>query len=148
MRCMKISTALLAVPVCVFALACESDTATEESLVAPPGPSFAHFPAALTCTHTAGVEAHRQGPNAWQITGTSGPDTINCTGETEDVTIIGGDGNDILTCGTGNCRLVGGNGNDDLNGGTGNDHLIGGKQNDDCSGGGGVDRFQGCETIS
>ncbi len=40
MRCLKISAALLAVPVCVLALACESDTATEESLVAPPGPRF------------------------------------------------------------------------------------------------------------
>ncbi len=40
MRCLKISAALLAVPVCVLALACGSDTATEESLVAPPGPRF------------------------------------------------------------------------------------------------------------
>ena len=42
MRCTKIPTALLAVPLCLGALACENPTETEqlEDLTNPPAPSF------------------------------------------------------------------------------------------------------------
>ena len=60
----------------------------------------------------------------YQITGSSGDDSIEIYGESDD-TIIGGDGNDSLDAGAGKDRVVGGNGNDVLMGQQGRDRLAG-----------------------
>ena len=117
MRCMKISTALLAVPVCVFALACESDTATEESLVAPPGPSFASAPSAA-CTDVGVTGVVFKGANVY---GTDGDDHISCTNAPKKLRIFGGDGNDIISGGDGNDLIRGGLGDDVISGDDGDD---------------------------
>ena len=58
---------------------------------------------------------------------------------TENVTLVGGDGNDSLTGGAGNDSLDGGNGSDVLSGGAGNDLLSGGADNNSMFGGDGND---------
>ena len=133
MRSMKISTALLAVPVCVLALACETDTATEESLVAPPGPSFGHLGAVTMCIVSAGVVQKVKG-HTIAVTGTSGIDHINCddaslkvqvsAGKGSD-NVLGSDFDDHISGGKGCDRVGGGDGNDVVDGGPGNDSEIG-----------------------
>lgn len=58
-------------------------------------------------------------------------------------TLLGGNGKDILTGGSGNDCLQGGNGKDVLNGGAGNDCLDGGNGKDVLSGGLGDDTLVG-----
>lgn len=73
------------------------------------------------------------------ILGTSGADTFNETGSSEEYYINGGMGNDTLTGGINRDFLVGGAGNDTLDGKEGNDSFIGGGGNDTITGGIGDD---------
>jgi Ca2+-binding RTX toxin-like protein len=73
------------------------------------------------------------------ILGTSGADTFDETGSTEEYYINGGRGNDTLIGGVNRDFLVGGAGNDTLNGKAGNDSFIGGGGNDTITGGTGND---------
>jgi Ca2+-binding RTX toxin-like protein len=57
--------------------------------------------------------------------------------------LLGGDGNDTLTGGSGNDRIDGQDGNDSLFGGGGNDSLTGGAGNDFIAGGAGNDTLVG-----
>jgi Ca2+-binding RTX toxin-like protein len=70
-----------------------------------------------------------------------------------DVTVLGGDGNDVLWTSSGNDSLVGGTGNDSLDGGAGNDTLDGGTGSDSLRGGKGNDSYRmargyGSDTVS
>lgn len=58
-----------------------------------------------------------------------------------DVTILGGDGNDVLWSSAGNDHIYGGTGNDDIDGGSGNDVLYGGTGADVLYGRSGADTF-------
>ena len=62
---------------------------------------------------------------------------------TQQMTIDGGSGNDLLQGGGGNNLLIGGSGNDALYGDGGNDVLLGGDGNDDLIGGAGDDVLVG-----
>ena len=86
------------------------------------------------------------------VTGTSGNDTIDCTGAAPGKTIEGNDGNDTITGtafddtingGAGNDTITGGDGNDTLTGSGGNDSLTGGLGDDTLSGGVGDDVLDG-----
>jgi Ca2+-binding RTX toxin-like protein len=88
------------------------------------------------------------------VEGTAGNDNINLSNNPDDVTIIGGAGNDTLTGGGGDDDISGGAGNDTingnggddlLNGGAGNDTINGGLGNDDISGGADNDTLSGNE---
>jgi hypothetical protein len=57
--------------------------------------------------------------------------------------LMGRDGNDVLTAGSGGSHLYGNNGNDILNGGKGDDLLHGGAGNDTITGGDGADTLSG-----
>lgn len=73
------------------------------------------------------------------ILGTSGNDTFDETGSSEEYYINAGMGDDTLTGGINRDFLVGGAGNDTLNGKEGNDSFIGGGGNDTITGGTGDD---------
>ncbi len=86
------------------------------------------------------------------IRGTSHNDSVNASGNTAPVTIIGLAGNDTLTGGSGNDEINGGAGedlingnagNDDIDGGGGDDTINGGEGHDDILGGGGNDTIDG-----
>jgi Ca2+-binding RTX toxin-like protein len=77
------------------------------------------------------------------IDGGAGNDTIDATGSTVGLTLLGGLGNDVLTGGSGDDVLDGGAGNDTLNGGAGNDTISGGDGNDTIA----VDTTTGIDTI-
>ena len=141
MRYMKISTALLAVPLCLVALACENatDTGQPEALTNPSGPSDAHddqsddgFPFTLAngCLTTVGVT---QSAGGRVVRGTAGDDAINCNdyNGVRGVTVFAGDGNDLIVGSMRNDRLFGGRGCDRVEGGLGgNDLVVGGPGND------------------
>jgi hypothetical protein len=59
------------------------------------------------------------------------------------LTVLGGNGHDVLNGGPGKQKFFGGNGNDELNGAGGGDDLRGGRGADDISGGGGRDKIKG-----
>jgi len=122
MRCMKISTALLTVPVCVLALACETDTATEESLVAPPGPSFKHEGAPALCAVSADVVQKVKGHRI-VVTGTDGNDNIGCAGASLPVHISTGKGNDFILGSQFDDEIKSGKDCDFINALGGNDHV-------------------------
>ena len=69
------------------------------------------------------------------LTGGSGVDTID-----------GGNGKDVLAGAAGDDVLTGGNGRDVLDGGEGNDALSGGRGRDQVTGGPGTDTFNGDQT--
>ncbi|MGB3280150.1 MAG: calcium-binding protein, partial [Pseudorhodobacter sp.] len=73
--------------------------------------------------------------------GSVGNDTIDATGQTMSLLIVGGDGNDSLVGGSGNDSILGGSGNDTLDGGDGNDIMLGGIGDDLFIGGQGNDRY-------
>lgn len=60
-------------------------------------------------------------------------------------TIIGNDGNNVISAGTANDTVVGNGGNDTLNGNAGNDSINGGIGNDVINGGAGTDTLLGGE---
>ncbi|WP_424628763.1 glycoside hydrolase family 113 [Bradyrhizobium sp. SYSU BS000235] len=62
---------------------------------------------------------------------------------TDDDTLDGGPGNNVIHGGAGNDLITGGTGNDQLYGDDGNDHLIGGGGKDLMSGGAGQDKLEG-----
>ena len=78
-----------------------------------------------------------------RISGFTGDDTIDATGALADLSMQGGDGNDILIGGSGHDTLFGGTGNDQLFGGDGDDMLLGGPGQDSLFGGAGNDTLIG-----
>ena len=136
MRCMKISTALLAVPLCLGALACENPTDTEqpEALTNPPAPSFAHLSEvtlANGCEASPGVTLRRGGK---EVVGTELADWINCHDYdgpgSKGVTIRAGDGNDLVVGSQRDDKLFGGKGCDRVEGNDGDDLVDGGPGDD------------------
>jgi Ca2+-binding RTX toxin-like protein len=91
---------------------------------------------ALSCEATAIA--------GFEVNTGAGNDTVTL-GRTVPVpaTIRGGEGDDVLTGGTGNDKLIGGPGDDELNGRGGDDLLIGGSGDDELNGGPGEDRLVG-----
>jgi Ca2+-binding RTX toxin-like protein len=75
------------------------------------------------------------------LTGTAGADVIVGLGGND--TISGLDGNDTICGGDGNDLISGGNGDDALFGGAGNDTLKGGAGNNTLNGGAGTDSCKG-----
>ena len=74
------------------------------------------------------------------VSGGNGDDTISLDNAAlPPAQLFGGNGNDVLTGGSGADQLFGGNGNDTLNGGDGNDILDGGAGDDTVVGGKGTD---------
>ncbi len=74
------------------------------------------------------------------VSGGNGDDTISLDNAAlPPAQLFGGNGNDVLTGGSGADQLFGGNGNDTLNGGDGNDILDGGAGDDTVVGGNGTD---------
>ncbi len=71
--------------------------------------------------------------------GTNFGDTMDATGETQNITFRGEGGADTLTGGHGNDTLDGGFSQDSLDGGDGDDHLTGGYGDDTIIGGDGMD---------
>ena len=168
---MRRSPILGALLIPLVALACESDTRTEESLVAPPGPSFSHV-AITGCEFlSAGVtEAIKANPHRIVVTGTSGNDRILCRDASQGVIVRAGKGNDVIagspfddniSSGSGCDSVFGEDGNDFIRLGTGddsgdcggtagggfgqggNDHIRGGPGNDNLNGGPGNDVCEG-----
>ncbi|MBI1309979.1 hypothetical protein GC176_01630 [bacterium] len=76
-------------------------------------------------------------------TGTDGPDRLDATGFTGNVSLTGLAGDDVLIGGLGNDLLDGGDDRDMLIGGPGNDSLLGGLHADTLSGNEGVDEIDG-----
>jgi len=76
-----------------------------------------------------------------RVEGYLGNDTINATGQTNQILIWGNDGNDIITGGDGDDILLGGSGDDILSGGDGNDTILGEAGDDTMTGGAGNDVF-------
>jgi hypothetical protein len=77
------------------------------------------------------------------VTGKDGEDTITLAPGTDvGASLVGGNGNDVLTGGTQTDVLEGREGNDTLNGGGGNDYLLPGYGTDHVDGGGGNDRIE------
>ncbi len=74
------------------------------------------------------------GSTPWSLTGGAGNDLLDATAALASVTLLGGDGDDILN---------GGRGNDLLDGGEGNDRLLAAIGNDTLHGGGGLDTLDG-----
>ncbi len=75
-----------------------------------------------------------------------GNDTVDLTSSIYaygDVTLDGGNGDDVLWANAGNDVLLGGAGNDNLYGGVGSDQLIGNDGNDTLDGGEGADQLIG-----
>ena len=79
------------------------------------------------------------------IIGGDGDDVLSAEGVTEDVLIIGGAGNDTITGGDGNDLIDGGEGNDVIIGGLGNDNIVGGDGDDVITGGAGNDILTGAD---
>ena len=73
------------------------------------------------------------------IFGEEGDDTIS--GGADNDSLFGGEGADVLDGGEGDDLLLGGEGNDTLTGGAGEDMLIGGEGDDELTGGGDADTF-------
>ena len=103
--------------------------------------------AAAGCIVSLGVTQ-----TATTVTGTSGDDTIDCSGATSGKMISGYGGNDsitgtsfddVITGGGGDDTLMGGSGNDFVQGSVGNDSLYGGDGNDTLIGKAGNDIVKG-----
>lgn len=118
----------------------QSSSGTNVTIGAAGAGSFTHSVTGTTGTFT-GFEV---------ISGTAFADTINGSGNTQSMTLIGEGGNDTLTGGSaadtlqgddGNDSLSGGDGNDSLTGGLGNDTIFFGAGNDTAFGGDGDDLF-------
>ncbi|MBI1314967.1 hypothetical protein GC176_27050 [bacterium] len=78
------------------------------------------------------------------IIGSAGDDRLDASGfDAANVTLIGGDGNDVLVGGKFNDILQGGNGDDTLRGGAGQDRLFGEGGNDRLKGQGSIDQLSG-----
>ena len=113
----------------LVALACESDNSTEESVLAPPGPSFKHEGAPTLCAVSVGVVQKVKGHKI-VVTGTDAADQINCSSASLPVHVSAGKGNDnvlgsfwddVLDGGPGCDRVHGNLGDDEVKGGPGND---------------------------
>ncbi len=89
------------------------------------------------------VFTNATGATSYTLNGGAGDDSLDATSATSAMTLIGGDGNDILKGGRNGDLLNGGTGNDSLDGGLGNDTLFGGAGNDTLKGGVGDDRLAG-----
>jgi Ca2+-binding RTX toxin-like protein len=93
--------------------------------------------------------AAQSGPrirNIERIDAGSGDDVVDLTSQRYsygNVTVDGGDGNDVIWSSSGDDVLLGGGGNDRINGGSGRDYLFGGSGRDTLVGGRGLDIMQG-----
>ena len=81
--------------------------------------------------------------NVELIRGYTGADSVDATGKTEALFIVGDGGNDTITGGSGDDRLIGNADNDVLNGAAGADFIAGGTGADTIEGGAGVDFMRG-----
>ena len=100
---------------------------------------YSAFPNGIRVPRIAGIE---------RIEGGAGDDVIDLTSDVYaygNITLDGGDGNDVLWASSGNDILLGGAGNDDLFGGAGNDYLAGDGGNDTLNGDRGNDLLEGGE---
>jgi len=116
----------------LVALACESDNATEESILAPPGPSFSHV-AITGCSFLSLGVREIIADHRIVVIGTTGEDFIQCAGASVGVTVRGLGGDDIISgsafddnlFGNGGCDVVfGADGNDFIDLGPGDDSGI------------------------
>ena len=103
-------------------LACESDSATEESVLAPPGPSFKHEGSPTLCGVSVGVVQKVKGHRI-VVTGTDGNDNISCTGASLPVHISAGKGLDFIIGSRFDDEIKGGMDCDFIQGFDGNDHV-------------------------
>lgn len=74
-----------------------------------------------------------------RVNGFTGNDQIDASSLSQGILLFGGDGDDLLSGGSGHDVLIGGAGDDTLNGGDGNDSLLGGTGDDIFNGGSGND---------
>jgi Ca2+-binding RTX toxin-like protein len=84
--------------------------------------------------------------NIERIDAGAGDDVVDLTSlrySYGNVTIDGGDGNDVIWSSSGDDVLLGGRGNDTIRGGAGKDYVFGGSDQDDLDGGLGTDVLQG-----
>lgn len=96
-----------------------------------------------TCTGVQRIEVDA-GDGSDRITATSGSPAV---GIPVDMTILGGEGNDVLLGGGRNDSIDGGSGDDDIDGSSGNDVLRGGDGNDELAPNTGTDGISGGEGI-
>jgi Ca2+-binding RTX toxin-like protein len=114
-----------------------SENATTLTIVVD-GATFLYTPSQVTSIVIHGNDSNDTIQVNSLLTGTSllafgdnGDDTLKVAATvTQGVTLVGGEGNDVVLGGGGNDSLSGGNGNDWLNGGNGSDDLSGGAGND------------------
>ena len=78
-----------------------------------------------------------------RVNGFSGDDTLDASGASTALSLLGENGDDLLRGGTGNDTLIGGQGDDRLEGGAGNDWLSGVDGDDTLLGGEGNDTLIG-----
>jgi Ca2+-binding RTX toxin-like protein len=70
-------------------------------------------------------------------------DFVNLSTSSAEITVLAGDGDDMIATGQGNDKLYGQDGNDALNSGVGDDLVLGGAGNDLINGGSGSDTLWG-----
>lgn len=112
-------------------VACESTTDTNE-----PGLEVALNtlpPGVVGCTSASRIKQSTDGITIF-VTGTRGPDDIDCTAADMRVNVSAGRGNDVVT---------GSRFDDVVTAGDGDDVVLGGAGADDLSGGNGCDRLEG-----
>ena len=95
-----------------------------------------------TAVPTSGIGASEQFTSIESLTGSNFADELIALGS-QDTTIRGLGGDDIIQSGTGNDLLVGNDGADILRSGAGNDSAFGGPGNDTLNGGAGDDLLNG-----
>jgi ELWxxDGT repeat protein len=81
--------------------------------------------------------------NLIAVLGLEGNDIIDSSGVTSRARIVGGNGNDVITCGVANDTVSGGAGADRISTGGGDDLISGNAQNDNINAGAGNDRVSG-----
>jgi Ca2+-binding RTX toxin-like protein len=89
-------------------------------------------------TFDGGFHFSLAGTEVEYVVGGAGSDTIDATGVTSGITLVGLDGNDTLTGSSGDDFIYGDQGADLINGGLGFDRIQGGAGNDTITGGGGT----------
>lgn len=93
---------------------------------------------------TTGVAVNLSGWRGIErVNGFTGNDTLDGSGATSALSLLGENGDDVLRGGAGNDTLIGGQGNDRLEGGAGNDWLSGVDGNDTLLGAAGNDTLIG-----
>jgi Ca2+-binding RTX toxin-like protein len=96
-------------------------------------------------TRSSGGSFTLSGLEAATLTGGPGNNTLDASGFSGQVMLLGGEGNDTLRGGSGDDFLDGGLGTDFLTGGGGNDEILGGGTGDTLEGGPGDDILRGSD---